>query len=156
MRVRRNGLCIALILVLAASAATTYALSRRLDSPEVFWRKGFDEKKAHAVMAVLADTRFKFKSGLVSYWEPKFETMLVYDGDTASLNAFVAALSKVNGVNVKVTFAKDLSKETHGYPPAGAWWVQYAHDAPNDVIVRVNLADPKLDIEKLELPPVRG
>jgi hypothetical protein len=149
-------IALGVLVLLATSATTAFALSRELHEPEVFWPKGFDEKAAHAVTAVLKDARFKFKSGLISYWEPKFETTLAYDGDTSSLNAFVAALAKVNGVNVKVTFAKDLSKETHGYPPAGAWWVQYAHDAPNDVIVRVNLADPKLDIEKLELPPVRG
>jgi hypothetical protein len=148
--------CLALLLLATFATRTALALSRELREPEVFWPKGFDEKTAHAVTAVLKDARFKFKSGLVSYWEPKFETTLAYDGDAGSLNAFVAALSKVNGVNVKVTFAKDLSKETHGYPPAGTWWVMYAHDAPNDVIVRVNLADPKLDIAKLELPPVRA
>src|SRR5690348_11220823 len=96
---KRRMIAWIVLVLLGTSAGTALALSRELHAPEVFWRKGFDEKTSNAVMAVFTDARFKFKQGLISYWEPKFETMLAYDGDTASLNAFVAALSKVNGIN---------------------------------------------------------
>jgi hypothetical protein len=141
------------ILILSLAARTSFALSEELHDPRIFFPKSFDAQKATLMNAALTDKQFKFKEGLTSYWEPKFSTTLAYDGDTAALNAMLSRLSQIKGIRVALTFSKDLGKETHGFPPAGNWWVVYDHTAPNTLTIRVNLAAKDINADQLKLPP---
>jgi hypothetical protein len=142
---------LALLLVTVLSGRAM-ALSMELHSPEIFFPKSFDKEKAALIDAAISDKEFKFKEGLTSYWEPKFQTTLAYDGDVKGLNSMIARLSLIKGVKVEVTFSKDLSKETHGFPPAGNWWVIYDHTKPETVTVRVNLAGKGMDRGQIKAP----
>jgi hypothetical protein len=64
----------------------------------------------------------------------------------------IARLSLIKGVKVEVTFSEDLSKETHGFPPVGNWWVTYDHTKPDTVTVRVNLAAKGMDRGQIKVP----
>ena len=127
--------------VWAALAATIYGRRWPRLSP-LWW----------LIVAAISDKEYKFKEGLTSYWEPKFETMLAYDGDVKALNSMIARLSLIKGVHVEVTYSEDLAKETHGFPPAGNWWVTYDHTKPETVTVRVNLAAKGMDRAQIKVP----
>src|SRR5262245_312819 len=106
------------VLALAAMAFATmaqhgFALSETLHRPKIFWPKNYDTNKAEQVHRVLNSTNVKYLEGMTSYWEPKWSTTLVYDGDAKSLSAFIAALNEINGIDVRMTFSRDLSTETH-------------------------------------------
>ena len=52
---------------------------------------------------------------------------------------------------MRLTFSRDLSKETGSALQAGSWWVIYSHTMPDTVTVRINLAAPSLGGNKFEL-----
>jgi len=139
-------------LLVAMVGGRAMALSMELHSPDIFFPKSFDKEKAALIKAAISDKEYKFKEGLTSYWEPKFETMLAYNGDVKALNSMIARLSLIKGVKVEVTYSEDLSKETHGFPPAGNWWVTYDHTKPETVTVRVNLAGKGMDRAQIKVP----
>jgi hypothetical protein len=147
MKIRMLGL-----LLVAIVSGRALALSMELHAPDIFFPKSFDKEKGALIVAAISDKEFKFKEGLTSYWEPKFETMLAYDGDVKALNSLIARLSLIKGVKVEVTFSEDLSKETHGFPPAGNWWVTYDHTKPETVTVRVNLAAKGMERGQVKVP----
>ena len=103
------------------------------------------------MLSVLRSDRFKYLGGLTSYWEPEWSTTLVYEGDGKALAAFLAALNEVKGMNVRLTFSADLSKETGSALQAGSWWVKYSHTMPNTITVRINLAAEALGRDRFEL-----
>lgn len=142
-------------LVLLLGIANVYALSIERNSPGIEYPKNFDKKTAKAIDSVLTDKQFHYLNGLTSYWEPKFETTLVYDGDAASLNHFIARISAVHGIRVHLTFSPDLSKETGSALSAGSWRVLYSHVMPDVITIRVNLAAPKLANLEITLPEYR-
>jgi hypothetical protein len=100
---------------------------------------------------VLRSKEFKYLNGLTSYWPPEWPTTLVYDGNAEKLHAFIAALNKVGGVTVRLTFSRDLSKETGSALSAGSWWVKYSHTTPDTITVRINLAAESLGRDQFEL-----
>src|SRR5690349_8281655 len=117
----------ALVLIVAGIALTTgtaLALSEELHSPTLFFPKGYDTNRAEKILAVLGSTnQFDFRGGMTSYWEPKFQTTLVYNGSAAQLNAQVAALDAIEGVRVHVEYSDDL--KTAKVLPSGSWTVEY-------------------------------
>jgi hypothetical protein len=137
--------------VLASVAQQAWALSEMLHAPRIFWPKGYDQKKAEQVQAVLRSDKFAFRGGLISYWEPQWSTTVVYGGNTKSLNAFMRELRRIPGIRVKVTLSQDLSKETGSALQAGSWWVKYSHVTPDTLTVRINLASPEIDSEQIDL-----
>ncbi|MDB5322171.1 MAG: hypothetical protein JWN40_3802 [Phycisphaerales bacterium] len=143
-------------LLLSLIAHQSFALSQALHEPAIFFPKSFDAQKAALITAALSDKQFKFKEGLTSYWEPKFSTTLTYEGDTPALNALLARLAQIKGLRLAVNFSKDLAKETHGFPPAGNWWVEYDHTAPDTLTLRINLAAQDIHLDQLKLPPSTG
>ena len=143
------------LLVLLLGVASVYALSVERNSPGIDYPKNFDKETAKAIDAVLTDKQFHYLNGLTSYWEPKFETTLVYDGDVASLNNFIARMTAVHGIRVHLTFSHDLSKETGSALSAGSWWVLYSHVTPDVVTIRINLAATKLANLEITLPEFR-
>ena len=142
---------IALALLTVAGAFPAAALSEGLPRPKIFFPKGYDTNRAEAVHAVLKSEQFKYLDGLTSYWPPAWSTTLVYDGDTSSLGEFMAAMNRVKDVTVRLTFSRDLSKETGSALRAGSWWVEYSHELPNVITIRVNLAAEALGRDKFEL-----
>jgi hypothetical protein len=135
--------------VLFSIASYSHALSEELRQPKLFLPQGFDPGTAQKIQAVLSRGEFKFLGGLTSYWEPKFGTTLVYDADTPALYAFIAELARIPGMQVKVTFSADLSKETGSALQAGAWFVKYGHTTPNVIQVRINLASKQVRVDQL-------
>ena len=125
---------------LAISSIPVMALSEELSSPKIHFPPKYDEERAKKVDAAIHSDGPKFLGGLVSYWEPKWSTTLVYDGDAEALNGLLAKLHEVPGLAVQVTFSRDLSKETGSALQAGSWWVTYSHTEPDTITVRVNLA----------------
>ncbi len=138
-------------LVFAAAPGQLLALSVGLPQPDIFFPKGYDTNRADRILSVLRSNQFRYLGGLTSYWEPEWGTTLVYQGDAANLTAFLAALNEVEGVTVRLTFSRDLARETGSALQAGSWWVKYAHTAPNSITVRINLAAPALGGDKFEL-----
>lgn len=143
------------LLVLLLGVASAYALSIQRNSPGIEYPKNFDKKTASAIDSVLTDKQFHYLNGLTNYWEPKYETTLVYDGDVSSLNHFIARMTAVRGIRVHLTFSHDLSKETGSALSAGSWWVMYSRVTPNVVTIRINLAAPKLANLEITLPEFR-
>ena len=141
------------VLLLSFIGGPALALSMELHDPSIFFPKSFDQDKAALIKAGLTDPKYKFKEGLTSYWEPKFATTLVYNGDTAALNSMISRLSAIKGMEVNVTYSDDLAKETHGFPPAGNWWVVYDHTKPNTLTLRVNRASKEIKPDEIMLPP---
>jgi hypothetical protein len=144
----------AFFLVLATAIAFTHsvsALSRSLPQPEIFFPKGYDTNRAEQLLSVLRSDQFKYLGGMTSYWEPEWSTTLVYDGDSKTLTAFIAALNEIKGLAVRLTFSNDLSKETGSALQAGSWWVRYSHTMPDTVTVRINLAADSLGRDKFEM-----
>ena len=140
------------VLLLSLIPRVAFALSRELHEPAIFFPKSFDIQKAALITDALSDKQFKFKEGLTSYWEPKFSTTLAFDGDTAALNALMSRLSQIKGLRIAVTYSSDLSKETHGFPPAGNWWVEYDHTAPDTLTFRINLAARDMHRDEIKIP----
>ena len=142
------------MIALAFSAATVqdaFALSEKLHRPKIFWPKKHDPNTAAQVERVLSSDKFKYLDGMTSYWEPKWQTTLAYDGDAKALSAFIKALNDIQGIHVRLTICRDLSKESRGSLSAGSWWVQYRHTLPDTVTIRLNLAAEPLADEKFEL-----
>jgi hypothetical protein len=148
----KNGVLmgVAALGLLAASGAAL-GLSIPLEQPEIRFPKGYDEARAEAIEAVLSDKRLRYIDGLYRHWPPDWPSTLVYGGDTQALHTMLAGLSRVPGVQVRVTFARDLAKLCGEGHSAGNWWVVYARNRPNVLTVRVNLASKAIDLEKLEL-----
>jgi hypothetical protein len=143
---------IGLLLLTVAGAYEALALSEGLPRPKIFFPKNYDTNRAEGVHAVLTADKFKYLGGLTSYWPPAWSTTLVYDGDASSLSEFVAAMNRVKGVTVRLTFSRDLSKETGSALPAGSWWVKYSHELPDVITIRVNLAAETLEKFELLMP----
>jgi hypothetical protein len=102
------------LVVLAAVAGVlacglpAIALSVALATPEIKYPTGFDKATAAAIEKVLTDKQFKYVDGLYSHWPPAWGTTLVYGGDAKALESMIAALSRVEGIRVRITFSKDL------------------------------------------------
>src|SRR5688572_17778872 len=145
---------ILVLTMVAVTAFTTYqasGLSEALSVPKIHFPKGYATNRAEQITAVLRDPRFKYLNGLTSYWPPEWPTTLVYDGNAEKLHSFIAALRGVSGITVRLTFSRDLAKETGSALSAGSWWVKYSHTAPDTITVRINLAAETLGGDKFEL-----
>jgi hypothetical protein len=137
--------------LLLAGLNSAFCLSVNLPQPQIYFPQGYDTDRAEHVNSLLRSDRFKYLCGLTSYWEPDFFTTLVYEGNDLALTKFLDELNKIEGISVRLTFSKDLSKETGSALQAGSWWVIYSHTKPDTITVRINLADESLGGEKFEL-----
>ena len=144
------------LLAFGLAALPVFGLSMDLPAPKIFFPKDYDPARAEKLEAVLRSEKLRYLGGLTSYWEPKWSTTLVYDGDAGSLNGLLAELNRVDHLMVRVTFSPDLAKETGSALQAGSWWVVYSHTAPDAVTVRVNMAAEAFKNGKLELVLPKG
>lgn len=119
-------------------------MSLPLPDPQIYFPKGYDTNRADQILTVLRSHEFKYVDGLTQYWPPKWPTTLVSDGDSKTLTTFLAALNKIPGISVRLTFSTDLSKDTGSALKAGSWWVMYSQTEPNTLMVRINLAAESL------------
>jgi hypothetical protein len=148
----KKNIALAVVLVAVTWAAEPASgLSEYLARPSIFFPRDYPTNRAQQILSVVSSGKFKYLGGLTSYWEPKFSTTLVYEGEGKTLTAFLEALNRIDGVKVRLTFSGDLSKETGSALQAGSWWVIYSHTAPDTITVRVNLAAASLGRDNFEL-----
>src|SRR5215467_11054646 len=88
---------LAFLFQIPAVLALSTPIGRDINFPE-----NYDPQKAKAIRAVIQDERFKFVGGIVSWWEPDFGTRLSFEGNTDSLNEFLAALRRLPGIRLRV------------------------------------------------------
>jgi hypothetical protein len=138
---------------LAAAVQFAFGMHMVLHEPTISFPNGYDTNRAEQVKSVLGADRFKFLAG--DAWDNDFGqppgAILIYGGDSRSLTGFLAALNEIKGISVRLTFSRDLSKETGTGLPAGSWWVQYSQAKPDTITVRVNLAAESFGSDKFEL-----
>ena len=138
---------------LTAAVQFAFGMHMVLHGPTLFFPSGYDTNRSEQVKSVLGSDRFKFLGG--DAWDNDFGqppgAILVYGGDSRSLTAFLAALNEIKGISVRLTFSRNLSKETGSALPAGSWWVEYSHATPDTVTVRINLAAESLGRDEFEL-----
>ncbi len=144
-----------LLLAVVGVPRDCLALSVQLNSPAISFAKSHTQF-AKPVESVLSDQRAGFKTGLHSLWPPEWSTILVFDSDSVALCDTLDRLAKIKGLRLRVTFSKDLSKETGSALPAGTWWVKYRHTEPDLLTIRVNLASAQIDPETLRIGPFIG
>lgn len=150
---RRSSLLLTTIFSLSFLATSASALSVTVATPSLHYPKGYDTKRSAAINQALQSKGEEFLGGLTSFWEPRFSTTLVYDGDAEALNGFLVRLYKLDGMTVALTFSPDLSKETGSALQAGSWWVIYSHTEPDTLTVRINLASEALGKKlRVQLP----
>lgn len=99
---------------LAAAVQSAFGLHMVLHAPTIFFPNGYDTNRAEQVKSVLQSDRVKFLGG--DAWDNDLGRQpgatSVYGGDSQSLTAFLAALNEIKGISVRLTFSRDLSKET--------------------------------------------
>lgn len=154
MKMSRRLIIPALLAVTLATATQfAFGMHIALHAPTIMFPNFSETNRAEQVQYVLGSDRFKFLGG--DAWDNDFGqspgTILVYDGDSRSLTAFLAALNEIKGLGVRLTFSRDLGKETGTQVPTGSWWVEYSQAKPDTVTVRVNLAAESLGRAKFEL-----
>ena len=139
--------------ILAAAVQFAFGLHFVLHGPTIMFSNFSDTNRAEQVQSVLQSDKFKFLCG--DAWDSDFGqspgATLVYSGDAQSLSAFLGALNDIKGISVRLTFSRDLSKETGSALQAGSWWVEYSQAKPDTVTVRINLAAESLGRDKFEL-----
>jgi hypothetical protein len=108
--------------------------------------KGYSEADYKALKAVLQRSDCRFLGGS----ELNVSSSLRYGGDTTALNKFIAALSLCPKVSVHVKFYRP--------GPGGVEcdWSVTQMSASTELVVRINLASEKVNIERLYLPPVKA
>jgi hypothetical protein len=142
-------LLLALTLLPLAPAS---ALSLMRSSPEIHFPANHDPARAERIHTALRAEALRYLGGLTSFWEPEWATVLTYDGDAAALNSLIAALHKIPGLKLRLTFSPDLAKETGSALQAGTFWVTYSHTAPDTLTLRINLAAEKMKDLALHFP----
>ncbi len=124
-------------------AMPAWALAGKLDRPGVAFSAGYPAEAQKKVMAVLNRKDTKFVSGhFINSW-----TSLCYQGETRAASMFLEELAECPGATVSVSFKKlDATCD---------WRV--GHDAhANRFQVEFNLASPRMELEKLVIPPAKG
>ncbi len=147
MKTLRNYGAICLLLSLCFSFKS-YGLSRRIGR-DIEFPKDYDLKKAEAIRKVIRDERFNFVDGIVSYWPPDWGTRLSFEGDTASLNLFIAELRKLDGIVLRLILYKGRNDEQRRDSP---WQLDFSHARPNQLTIYLNLNAPDLDFYKISFP----
>ena len=137
--------------MLAVGIGTALALSEQLHEVKIRFPKGYNANRAQQIIDALKKPEAKFVDGMISYWEPDWSTTLVFTGDNKALEKQLAELARIDGLRVKVTLSRDLSKETGSALQSGSWFVKYRHTAPDVLEVRVNLAAEPIDLKELAL-----
>ena len=146
---KRTALVAGVVAVLSAGMAL--ALSVQLPSPTIGFSAEQDKATAEAVDAVLSQKKFHFANGIYSHWPPKWQTTLVYEGDTKQLQAMLDDLRQLPKMHVKVMLVRDLAKRTAEKRRNGDFWIEYSRETPNVLSVLVDLSSPDIDPEKLDL-----
>lgn len=129
-------------------APAAWALSAPIGR-DIEFAKGFDPQKAEVLRKFVQDERFKFLDGLVSYWPPEIATRLSFEGDTASLNEFLAEIRKLPGFALRLVLYEGRSDELRN---DSSWQLGYSQARPEEVVVYLNLNSKSIEFQKLQLP----
>lgn len=135
-------------LLLLFFAGPALALSRPIGRDMEF-PKGYDPAKAKAILAVVQDKRFEFTGGIVSYWPPDWSTRLSFTGDTDSLNEFLGALRRIDGIGLRMILYHGRNDELRRDSP---WQIDFSHARPDQLTVYLNVDARSLDLGKMNMP----
>jgi hypothetical protein len=143
---RRNWIALSVAsFALTAICSLALAEYHELKEPHLVI-KDYSEANYKALKAVLDRNDCKFLGG----GELNAASSLRYGGDTTALNKFIAALSLCPKVIVHVKFYHPRT------PGVECDWAVTQMAPSSELVVRVNLASEKVDMEKLYLPPVKA
>ena len=154
----RIGLVIPLAVVglFASEAKQAFALGGSLNSPDIASSGTMRDRDTSERLKILSDKKFNFIVG----WFVNETTHLNYGGDTASLNAFLSELAATHGTTIDVGFSKETktaaSPFDNGKGRSGACQWEVFHSSRKQTVfhVTIYLGDGKIDIAKLDLPPI--
>jgi hypothetical protein len=125
-----------------------FALSRSIGR-DIEFPKNYDPAKAAAIRKVVQDKRFKFIEGTVSYWPPDWGTRLSFEGDDASLTAFMAELRTLPGIGLRMILYRGRNDEGRR---DSDWHLAFSHARPDQLTIYLNLNARNLELQKLQLP----
>jgi hypothetical protein len=140
------------IAALAFAIQTAFALSRDIGR-DIEFPKDYEPAKQKAILAVVRDQRFKFVSGLVSYWPPDWSTRLSFAGDAKSLSDFLVALRGIDGVGFRLVLYKGRDDEQRR---DSTWQLDFSKAHPDLLTIHVNILSKELDLAALQLPEWKG
>ncbi len=131
------------IATLACVQSQVFALAGPLKSPKgIAHSGGYPHVAQQKVVAALETEGCKFVKGSFVNWV----SYLNYEGDARSLSRMLAAMSECPGFTVNITF-----KKLDGFD----WHV--THDpAQRRLDVAINPLSKRIDLEQLQLPPIKA
>jgi hypothetical protein len=135
---------VAFLLQTAAAFALSIPIGRDINFP-----KNYNPQKAKAIRSVIQDERFKFVDGIVSEWPPDYGTRLSFDGNVESLNEFLTALRRLQGIGLRIILYHGRDDELRRDSP---WQLDFSQAHPDQLTVYLNLNAPKLDFGQVKLP----
>jgi len=144
MKTRFIVVIAALVLAIQTALALSIEIGRDIEFP-----KDYSPAKQKATLAVVRDERFKFVSGLVSYWPPDWSTRLSFAGNAKSLSDFLRALRGIDGVGFRLILYKGRDDEQRR---DSAWQLDFSKAHPDLLTVYVNILSKELDLAALQLP----
>ena len=113
-----------------------------LKQPRLPMAKTFTEAEYAKLNAVLDRKDVTFIKG----YSLNFHSALQYSGDTSSLNLFIEALTECPKVSVHICFFRPCAYQCD-------WVVTHTANS-NELVVRVNLDSPHIDLTKLHIPTI--
>jgi hypothetical protein len=136
------------VTLILLQATGVFALSTPIGR-DINFPKDYNPEKAKAIRSVIQDERFKFVGGMVSHWSPDFGTRLSFNGNSDSLNEFLAALRRVPGIGLRVILYHGRNDELRRDSP---WQLDFSQARPDQLTVYLNLNATVLDFNQVKLP----
>jgi hypothetical protein len=115
-----------------------------LKQPRLPMARTFTEVEYAKLNAVLDRKDVTFIKG----YALNFHSALLYSGDTLSLNLFIEALTECPKVSVHICFFRPSPCANES-----DWMVTHTANS-NELVVRINLDSPRIDLTKLHIPTI--
>jgi hypothetical protein len=151
----RRWLTLAVAVLTLVAAREASAAGGTLDSPSIAVAAASGRDGADW-LAVLKNKKYHFIVGDFI----NSTTNLFYAGDAESLSSFLADLAAVRGTVIELSFSKEAKDATPAFGGSQAqtrpcqWQIQHLGYSPEVFYITVYLGDGKVDISKLNLPPI--
>jgi hypothetical protein len=145
MRIKRSLACFFLCFGFVANALAGW---RDLKEPGLGFPDSFPAAVQTQINAVLRRPDCKFLGGL----SHNSGTVLRFEGETVPLNLFLESLAACPGITLSMRFN---NPENANYD----WTVEqgdFDSNGPGGLCVRVNLKSPRIKIENLVVPDIKG
>ena len=113
-----------------------------LKQPRLPMARTFTEAEYAKLNAVLDRKDVTFIKG----YSLNVHSALQYSGDTLSLNLFIEALTECPKVSVRICFFRPCAYQND-------WMVTHTANS-NEIVIRVNLDSPRIDLTELHIPTI--